>query len=225
MILVNVFNDIVASMRATGSITDITASGSDSVITSVNSLVAGEVVTMDDVDYIVKSPTSSQFTVSGTVTASTWAAKAPYYDYGHPQEIANILTSKTGHQTKKYQKYPLIVFYTDVRIKRGDAKFYGKLERQFISIIGQSAEGYSSKQRYDNVITPILYPLYVQLLSKIRTSRYFMGVNPRVNHDLIERPFWGSTSKYGNIENMFNDPLDALEMANISILLRESTNC
>ena len=225
MILVDKFSDIVASMRATGDITVNTPSGTNTICTSVNTLTAGEVISMDSVDYIVITASATQFTVSGTVTASTWTALAPYYEYGHPQEIADILTGKDGHATKKYQKYPLIVFYTDVRIKHGNPTFYGELERQFISIIGQSVEGYSSKQRYDNVITPILIPLHTSLINKIKSSRYFLGVSPELDYTEVRRPFWGSTSKYGNIKNMFNDHLDAIDMENIKLKLREGNTC
>ena len=226
MILVDIFSDIVASMRASGTITLITPSGTDSVITSVNSLVAGEVISMDDVDYIVKSPTSLQFTVSGTVTASTWTALAPYYEYGHPKEISNILSDKDDNEKKKYQKYPLIAFYTDVRIKHGDAKNYGELKRQFMSIIGQSDKSYSSVQRYENVITPILIPLHKALVKKIQSSKYFTGTNPELNYEEVERPFWGSSSKYGNVANIFNDDLDGIDMENITMkLTNRNTNC
>jgi len=225
MILVDIFSDIVDSMRATGTITNISVTSGTSTITSVNSLTAGEVIRMGSVDYIVLTASSSQFTVSGTVTASTWAALAPYYEYGHPLEISNILLSRDNNKTLQYQKYPLIALFTDVRIKRGNPLIFGQLERQFISIIGQSDKDYSSKQRYANVIIPILIPLYNTLVKKIQSSAYFTETNPQLSHDYIERPFWGSTSKYGNVKNMFNDPLDSIDMENISLKLRSGIKC
>ncbi len=227
MILVNVFSDIVASMRATGTITNKSVASGITTVTSVNTLVAGEVIDMDGTNYIVLTVSSSQFTVKGTgIIATTWTALAPYYEYGHPQEISNKLADKDGHQTKKYQKYPLIAFYTDVRIKHGDAKNHGELKRQFMSIIGQSDKSYSSVQRYANVITPILIPLHKALVKKIQSSKYFIGTNPRLNHEEVRRPFWGSTSKYGNVANMFNDPLDGIDMEDISLkLTNRNANC
>lgn len=227
MILVDIFSDIVASMRATGTITNKSVASGITTVTSVNTLIVGEVINMDDVNYVVLTASSTLFTVKGTgITASSWTALAPYYDYGHPQEISDKLADKDGHQTKKYQKYPLIAFYTDVRIKHGDAKVYGKLERQFMSIIGQSDKSYSSVQRYANVIIPVLIPLHKALVKKIQSSKYFRGTNPKLDHEEVRRPFWGSTSKYGNVANLFNDPLDGIDMENISMkLTNRNINC
>ncbi len=52
-----------------------------------------------------------------------------------------------------------------------------------------------------------------------------MGVNPELDHTEVRRPFWGSTSKYGNVANMFNDPLDGIDMEDISMKLREGNTC
>jgi len=86
-----------------------------------------------------------------------------------------------------------------------------------INIIGRSDKNCSSAERYANNIKPILYPLYETLIKKIKISNYLSETNPNVQHDLIERPFWGTVSKYGNVANKFTDPLDALEMSNIVV--------
>lgn len=226
MILVNIFSDIVDSMRATGTITLVVPGVTNTTLTSVNSLIAKEWVTIGGTNYRVVSATSTSFVVKGVFSVATsWKALAPYYDYGHPQEISNRLADKDGKLINKQQKYPLIAFYTDVRIKHGDPFIYGKLERQFISIIGQSDKSYSSAQRYANVIIPILIPLRTLLVNKIKKSRYFMGVNPELDYVEVRRPFWGSTSKYGNVANMFNDPLDGIDMEDISMKLRRGNTC
>ena len=225
-LIVDIFEDIVADMRATGTITNLSEASGITTVTSVNSLAASNVVTMDSVDYILLSASATNFTVSGTgITASTWTAKSPYYEYGHPKEISNILLERDGNDTLKYQKYPLIVLYTDIGIDRGYNLSYGEIKNLFISIIGLSNKDYSSRQRYDNVIEPTLYPLYNTLVQKIKQSRYFIGTNPNLKHRLVERPFWGNSSKYGNVANMFNDPLDALELENVSMKIREGNTC
>jgi len=37
----------------------------------------------------------------------------PFYEYGHPIEIFNILAQKSESETFKYKKYPLIALYQD----------------------------------------------------------------------------------------------------------------
>jgi hypothetical protein len=226
MILVNIIGDIVDSMRSTGTITLVVPDSTTTTLTSVNSLSAYGWVTIEGTDYRVASATSTSFVIEGVITeATSWKALAPYYEYGHPKEISNILLDRDKNETYKYQKYPLIAFYTDVRVKHGDPFIYGQSERQFISIIGQSDKDYSSKQRYANVIIPILIPLYNTLIKRIQRSLYFTETYPELKHDEVRRPFWGSTSKYGNVKNIFNDPLDSIDMENVSLKLRSGIKC
>ena len=65
-LIVNIFEDIVASMRATGTITNLSVASGITTVTSVNSLSAGDVVTMDSTDYILLTATTTNFTVTGT---------------------------------------------------------------------------------------------------------------------------------------------------------------
>jgi len=226
-LVVNIFDDIVDSMRAIGTITALANDGTTTTVTSDNTLVVGEVVTINGTDYVIKSPTTINFQITGVITSATiWAAKAPYYLFGHPIEISNILLEKNKNDTLKYQKYPLVILFTDIKIGRGDSVIYGELINQAISIIGKSQKSYSTMQRYDNNIESILYPLYNTLMNKIKTSNNFIGTNPNISHNLIERPFWGNNQKYGNVGNMFTDPLDALEISNMNLKLRRiKTNC
>ena len=227
MTVVDIFDSIVDSMRATGTITLVVAGTTNTTLTSDNSLIAKEWVTINSTNYKVVSATSTTFVVKGVFTeATSWKALAPYYDYGHPQEISNRLADKDGKLGINSQKYPLIAFYTDVRIKHGDAKVYGKLERQFMSILGLSNKKYTSQQRYANVIEPILIPLHKALVKKIQSSKYFIGTYPKLEHDEVRMPFWGHSSKYGNVESIFNDPLDGINMENISLkLTNRNINC
>lgn len=226
-IIVDIFSDIVDSLRATGTITGLSVASGVTTVTSANELSAGEVVEIGGTNYVVRSADSTKFTVNGIgITASTWNALAPYYLFGHPMEISNILLEKDGNvEPYRYQKYPLITLFTDINIKFGEPKVYGELKGLNITIIASSDAGYSTKERYDNVIKPTLIPLYNSFIKKIQKSRYFIGTTPNLNHSVKERPFWGSTSKYGNVANMFNDPLDALELSDITMKLKRGNTC
>ncbi len=228
MKVVDIFSDIVVSMRSVnGTIDNIAESGGISTVTSVNTLVERELVTIGYVQYPILTVSASEFTIKATgLTATTWSARDPYYEIGHPLEVSNLLLEKNKNDKLKYQKYPLIVLFTDVKIKSGEKNVVGILENLNISILGLSQANYSSRQRYESNIKTVLYPLYNTLINKIKSSKYFIGTNPNLKHDLIERPFWGSSSKYGNVKNMFTDPLDALEMSNITMkLTSRNINC
>jgi len=226
-IIVDIFDSIVDSMRATGTITSISVTSGISTIQSVNTLSVNEVVLIGATDYAVISRTASQFTVEGTgITATTWTSRQPYYEYGHPVEIADKLIAKDGQVAPySYKKYPLIVLFTDVKLNVGNPKLQGIVNDLMMVIINRSDINYSSKDRYTNNIKTILYPLYETLIKKMQSSSYFIGVTPNLKHTLIERPFWGSVSKYGNIKNMFTDPLDALELSKIELKIRNKNTC
>jgi len=224
--IVNIFEDIVADMRTTGAITALSETGGVTTVTTVNTLSADDYVTIGSTIYKLLTATSANFTVTGTgITATIWTANDLYYLPGHPKEISDILTERDKDKNLKFQKYPLIVLFTDIRIKSGDPKFYGELTGLDMAIIGSSEKTYSTTQRYDNVITPTLYPLLNTLIKKIQKSRYFTGTTPRLEYERFERPFWGSTQKYGNVANMFNDPLDAIELHNIKMKIKEGNIC
>lgn len=223
--IVQIIQNIVESIRSTGTITNISESSGVSTITSKNSLVAGESVQIGSTDYIVQSATSTEFTVLGTgITENSWTALAPYFDVGHPLEVSNRLLEKDKSDEYKYRKYPLIVLFTDIKIKKGERASFDDVTDLNISIIGQSERTKTTLERYSDVINPILYPIYNKLKSKIKASPYFTKTHPSLTHDLTERPYWGSSSKYGNVKNIFNDPLDAIEMNNIELGLRLN-NC
>ena len=221
--IVKIFDEIVEALRETGTIDSVVESAGVSTIQSVNTLSEREVVLIDSVEYAATSVSSTQFSVAVTgIVATTWSSKRPYYEYGHPLEISNTLLKRDKQEAPySYNKYPLIVLFTDIEIKKKD-----DVSKLFITILNKSNESYSSEQRYDNNILPILYPLYERLILGIQKSNYFRGTNPNVDQTLRERPFWGSSSKYGNVKNIFNDPLDALEMSNITLKLKNyRENC
>lgn len=217
LVLVDVFDDIVDSMRETGTIDSSVVESGVSTIQSSNSLSENEVITIDGNDYAVYGVTSTGFKITGSVTSGTWKSCSPYYEYGHPQEISNLLLKKDEQQNPyAYKKYPLIVLFTDIEIDKSDNFKYGDVKNLQVNIIGWSKYS-STRDKYNNTITPVLYPLYESFIKKVKSSGYFNKTNP-LRHKLIERPFWGSQDKYGNaIRNMFNDPLDALELRNIEL--------
>lgn len=221
-IMINVFDELVTSIRETGVIDSIQEIDNTSVIQSKNKLSEMEVIKVNNKDYDVSNVTPTSFTIKaiGLTEGLSWTSNQPYYEFGHPKEIANILIEKDKQKAPfSYKKYPLVVLFTDIGIYKDDPKIEGKIKKLYLAIINFSNVNYSSKERYDNNIIPILYPIYNKLIKKIKSSQYFIGVNPIVKHTLTEMPFWGSVSKYGNISNMFNDPLDAIQITDMELLI------
>lgn len=224
-ILTDVFGELVDSMRETGVIDSVVETNGVSVVQSANALSEDEVVVIGGTDYAVFDVSPTGFSVEGTGISGVWGSRSPYYEYGHLKEISNKLMQRDG-ETKpfSYKKYPLIALITDIEIKEGDPKIEGVVENLFLVIVNSTKEEYTTAERYANNIIPILYPLYEELTKKIRRSKYFIGVYPKINLKRKEMPFWGSTSKYGNIKNITNDPLDAIQVR-ITELKIDSKKC
>lgn len=219
--LVDILGTIVATLRATGTVDDTSEASGITTITSANSLEANEVVTMGSVDYRVLTASSTQFTVTGTgIVASTWIAKAPYYDYGHPLEIINTLKEKGGNDTKKYEKYPLIWLWLDYDddVTVSTRTKHVIAENLIIVIMTETKKNYKAENRYDNVFVPILIPLYDSLMSAILESSQVHS-DDKYHHKKKNRLYWGKEDLYGNVGNIGNDALDAVIVSGLDLRL------
>lgn len=144
------------------------------------------------------------------------ASGAPFYMYGHRQEIANRLTANNQDKVQKKRKYPLIALKLDtVEDVRGNVNdFVLNLVIATISDVNSNAE-----DRMTKTFKPILYPLYEQFMNAFSTAGLFMWDDQLDQlwppHQKIDRPFWGTPGNEGNIKNIFNDPIDAIEIVNM----------
>lgn len=140
---------------------------------------------------------------------------APYYLYGHRQEIATRLMRKDRSRTSKASKYPLIGLRLDTAEKMvGDVAHF----TLNIAIINRTKPTYTSDQRYSEVFVPILYPLYELLFVKLREHGFMWPSNlERPEHTKIDRLFWGTAGTEKNDKNIFNEPVDAIELLDLQI--------
>ncbi|HTJ53729.1 MAG TPA: hypothetical protein VL443_29945 [Cyclobacteriaceae bacterium] len=150
---------------------------------------------------------------------------APYYMYGHRQEISNRLTAKDIDNKQKKKKFPLIALKLDtIETVRGNVVDF-KLN---LVIATWSDPNLTADERYVKTFKPILYPLYEKFLTQLGNAGLFQwdsslpqNVPP---HTKVDRPFWGTPTDKANIANIFNDPTDAIEIIDLR-LSRIDTNC
>lgn len=144
----------------------------------------------------------------------------PYYDFGHRLEIANTLTEKEGTQYK-YNRYPLIALRLDIPESIVNDMQQVKLN---IAIITFTNENYKARERYCKVLEPILYPLYERFMKGLRNSGIFSWEGPTQYppHEVIDRPYWGIADTEGNVKNIFQDPIDAIEIIDLRLNKRIS---
>lgn len=146
-------------------------------------------------------------------------AGAPYYMYGHRLEVANILKSKGTDSVRALQRYPLIVLNMDVAERiEGDMVRYNLN----IGIFTITDKKYRAEERYENIFKPVLYPLYDSFFTQLKNIGLFSwsGNQALPKHLKIDRPFWGKTGIEGNEAELFNDPIDAIEILNLEVSQR-----
>ena len=217
-IFVNIFENIVDSMRATGNITSSTEVSTTYTIITTNNLNEGDSISINDINYIITSVTASQFNITAITgidfTGEEWKALAPYCIYGHPREIAGRLSLKDQSDIDKFRKFPLIVLITDLKEQHGiePRNVDYIVQNPKIVIVTNTISTYTSSERLEATFKPTLLPLYYQLIEKIKDYQYIVSEYNLIKHDKYDRYSWGSESVYGNQGLIFNDFLDAVEI-------------
>jgi hypothetical protein len=154
----------------------------------------------------------------GTVVAKLRSIESgpPYYMYGHRLEIANRLKAKDNRVNEKEAKYPLIALRLDTEEGMGEG--FPKQDLNLI-IATITKRGYNAEERYTNVFKPVLQPLYLQFIQALRKSGLFIWPNLQDMpvHTKIDRPYWGTPDPEENVKNLFDDPIDAIEILNLKI--------
>lgn len=145
---------------------------------------------------------------------------SPFYMYGHRGEIAGRITEKTKNANTKHKRYPLIALKMDIaETARGEVRDF----RLNIVIVTLSDAKSTTDQRMTTTFKPILYPLYQKFMTKFVNSGLFFweGDQTYPPHIKLDRPFWGTEAKEGNLKNIFDDPVDAIELVDLRFSMRE----
>lgn len=148
----------------------------------------------------------------------------PFYMYGHRLEISNRLLEMENDIVYKYKKYPLIALRMPFDEKRENGMItYSSIN---IAILDFTKENWNAEERYANTFKPILYPLYEAFKKALKNSGLFMWAGdqtepPHTKRDML---FYGEFLREGNVKYIFNDPLDAVEITNLT-LKQKIKNC
>lgn len=142
-----------------------------------------------------------------------------YYMYGHVSEIVDRLKSMNASPDHKDKKYPLIALFQDFKVVRGEKlSMYGSASLNII-IATLTQPQYLAEQRYTLNFKPVLYPIYNELLNQLSLHAQFYFKHP-IQHTEIDRLYWGKEGLYGNNGNIFNDYIDAIEIQNLQVEIK-----
>lgn len=147
----------------------------------------------------------------------------PFFMAGHRMEISKRLTDKDKDKVFKYQKYPLIALRMDIQESVAKGIWSYSLN---IAILNYADRKLNAEERMEKVFKPVLYPIYERFMEELRNSTKFFwsGNQDYPEHTVILRPFWGTENQEGNVKNIFNDPLDGIEIVNLKLNQRVK-NC
>lgn len=161
------------------------------------------------VDYLTFRIETFGLVVSGT---GVWYAASPYFDYGTRKTINRALLDKNNGEYN-YQKYPLVALRLPVVLDTVNSITTADIN---VLIATFTRKQYRPQERMANVFNPILYPLVRQFLNMLRLSGEFLSFD--ADYQQIDRMFYGTESgDEQNIANVFDDPLDAVEIRNLKL--------
>jgi len=209
---------VVDLLRTTGSYTATLVSANLYELTSdvETYLEVGDYLTADGYSVRVTSIVSDKIFQVDSIEQSIgltgiWKSLAPYFEYGTRKVINQMLLEKNGGEYS-YQKYPLIALRLPVplSVDGGVASMDAN-----ILIAHFTEEQHRPKDRVEQVYEPLLWPLTKLFLSMVRKSGEFSGFDP--GYTWIDRMFYGNEVGEENIANVFDDPLDAVELRNLRL--------
>jgi hypothetical protein len=212
------FERVVDLLRYTGNYTATLVLGTQyTIVSDVNTyLSVGDYLTLGLVKARVLSIVDAKnFTVDSINTAvdgsGVWKALAPYSMFGTRKTINYELTAKNGNEFK-YQKYPVIA----LRLPAPVVTDGGVATLQANILIATfTSKTQRPSERVVNTFRPILNPLVDRFLEMCRRSGEFLMFNP--DHEQIDRMFYGTGGDEEDIANVFDDPLDAVELRNLEL--------
>lgn len=146
-----------------------------------------------------------------------------YFEHGHIIELNNTLQQKDKSITQRFKKYPCVFLREPIETNKvGD--FYEFTLN--IAIFASSQKDWKSSDRHENVIQPILNPIYNELIRELRKIGLFQwdGDLTTPPHRYKELPNLGVESRNGNLAYVLNDVTDAVTIENLK-LKKSILNC
>ena len=170
---------------------------------------------MDATIYIVEEMEAIVAKVNTALTAVNFIARPVYYMYGHPKEIAIRLQELSNSPTEGNKKFPLIILFTDIIIDKSLVGFYRSTSLRMLIANFTLAE-YTSVQRTEINFKPILHPIKKELINQIDRHDRFT-YEDELTYKETDMYYYGSQI---NDKNIFNDRIDAIELRDIKLNIK-----
>jgi hypothetical protein len=141
-----------------------------------------------------------------------------FYQFGHLNDILEILLSYSGTAEFRKKKYPA-VFLIQNFVERTGTRLDLQCEADLhLVIVAPSAPAYRPEERQSKVFKPVLYPIYEALMRCMERSGDLIDV-PRggLAHEKIDSPKGSELIAAYAQKSPFNDHLDAIWLRGVKI--------
>jgi len=138
----------------------------------------------------------------------------PYSYFGSQQDIVNYLIEKSASPTQSRKKFPFICLVDDFEETINSREHWYTLTPT-IYIFAETLETYDPRDRYTNVIKPILYPLFELLLREVECSKSLSPTNEFLSFK--KRLYRGQIGE--NV--MVSDTVDALKITFTNLKIKK----
>jgi hypothetical protein len=143
------------------------------------------------------------------------------FDYGHPADLIEKLTSLSKTEANRYKAYPMVGLFLDFPEKKGTDLLIDSATSLNMFIAVGTQKKYLPYERTQQTFKPILIPIRDKLIEKISDSPYISVVEDRLfKYTSTMRYQWGKggLEYYNNGQkNIFNDFIDAIELTNFEL--------
>ncbi len=141
--------------------------------------------------------------------------ESPYYFYGHPMDINSQMILRDKELTTMGKVYPAVCLRLPVSEEMKGGLVNYTLN---VAILAVTKDTYDTPDRYEQVIKPVLIPLYELFLDRLKKHGFvWSGDQKRPPHTKIDRPHHGVNETQGNKAYVFANKLDAIELINLKV--------
>lgn len=185
-------------------------------------LQAGQIVTLNSINYEVLSVGTGQFTISATdlytldylnnkqLLVTEWNL-AVNFKFGTRIEVNGILDTESKDTSKKLMRFPLVWLFINEG-REHDSLDYDYKTSLKMAFVHLSEVKYTAQQRLDNVFKKVLQPLESLFLATIQSPYFSDKFNfeyEKLTYTDYYRYFYGSSDKN---KTVLDAPTDAIEL-------------
>lgn len=145
-----------------------------------------------------------------------------FYEYGHRKEISARLAEKGSDAVKMHERYPMLLLESaPEEIVNGGVRHI-TMNIGIFALTPEAETGRSSLERINEIIIPVLYPLYELFFQCLNESGLYSwdGDLRKPPHTKRDKPLWSIEDREGNLKYILSDPLDAILIEGLKVSQR-----